>query len=303
MKKRIVIALGGNALQTGSDLAPDSQIEALKVACEQIVDIYESGYDIVLVHGNGPQVGNIFNSLGNMPFDVCGAMSQGYIGYHIQQVLRTAMNRRGYDVPITTVLTEVAVNQSDPAFQNPEKPIGGFYNADEAKKIAAETGCVMKEDAGRGWRRVVPSPVPEKIVQIGAIKELSKQGIVIACGGGGIPVVEKESGVCGVEAVIDKDFAACLLAQELHADILLILTAVENVKINYGTPGERSLSRIDPELAMEYADSGQFAAGSMLPKILAAVRFANNGGTAIIASLENAADAALGESGTIIRRT
>ncbi len=147
MKKRIVIALGGNALQTSSYLAPDSQIEALKVACEQIVDIYESGYDIVLVHGNGPQVGNIFNSLGNMPFDVCGAMSQGYIGYHIQQVLRTAMNRRGYDVPIATVLTEVAVNQSDPAFQNPEKPIGGFYNPDEAKKnrcrngLCYERGC------------------------------------------------------------------------------------------------------------------------------------------------------------------
>lgn len=320
-RKKMVIALGGNALQiAGSEMSATSQIEALRIACEHIVRIYESGYDIALVHGNGPQVGAIFNAFdsGKMPFDVCVAMSQGYIGYHLQQILREAFLSHGYDIPVATVLTEVLVDKDDPAFENPTKPVGGFYDEETAKAIAERSGYVMIEDAGRGYRRAVPSPVPQAIVEIKSIKKLAEEGIVIACGGGGIPVIagdstanmaphecgEREAAVPsvlrGVEAVIDKDYAACLLAEELDADLLLILTAIEYAAINYGKSNQQNLSKVSADDVLKYAEEGHFAPGSMLPKMLAAAKFARTGKSALITSPDKAADAVSGKTGTIV---
>lgn len=319
-RKKMVIALGGNALQiAGSEMSATTQIEALKLACEQVVKIYELGYDIALVHGNGPQVGAIFNAFdsGDMPFDVCGAMSQGYIGYHLQQILREKFLSHGYDIPVATVLTEVLVDENDPAFENPTKPVGGFYDEDSAKEIAERSGYVMMEDAGRGYRRVVPSPMPQYIVEIKSIKKLAEDGVVIACGGGGIPVISGDSAgkiaagggkkgnaipsaLRGVEAVIDKDYAACLLAEELDADLLLILTAIEYAAINYGKPNQQNLREVSSDDVLKYAEEGHFAPGSMLPKMLAAAKFAKMGKLALITSLDNAADAVAGKTGTVV---
>ena len=236
-----------------------------------------------------------------MPFPECGAMSQGYIGYHLQNSIRNELDRRGIDKPVVTVVTQVLVDEADPAFQHPTKPIGAFYTKEEADKIAAEQGCVMVEDAGRGWRQVVPSPKPVDVVEKGSIQTLIKAGqIVIAVGGGGIPVVRKDGKLTGVPAVIDKDFASACLAQIVGADMLVILTAVDRVCIDFNKPTQKELDKITVAQAREYIAQGQFAPGSMLPKIEAAVSFAEKGGAAIIASLANAAKALAGESGTVI---
>lgn len=310
-KQKVVIALGGNALQSkGTAPTADNQLKIVKKTCEHIADISRSGYEIAIVHGNGPQVGRILlasevagDVTPSMPFDVCNAMSQGYIGYHIQQSLKYSLSRRNMRAPVLTVATQVIVDRNDPAFQNPTKPIGPFYTQEEAGKLSAERGYTMKEDAGRGWRRVVASPIPRKIVEIAAVKKLWDSSIVISCGGGGIPVVENMDGTLeGVAAVIDKDFAAELLAEEVEADILMILTEVEKVAVNWGKPDQRNLDRLGLKEAAAYIEQGQFAPGSMLPKVEAAMKFvrAYPHKKAIITSLDKAMDALKGETGTEI---
>ncbi len=309
--KKVVIALGGNALQPESEPATaESQLRVLRETCEHIAEISEMGYEIAIVHGNGPQVGRILlasetakDVTPTMPFDVCGAMSQGYIGYHIQQALKYALNKRNKNIPVVTVATQMVVEQNDPAFKNPTKPIGPFYFEEEAKNMANEKGYVMKEDAGRGWRRVVASPLPRKIVEIEAVKLLWDSTIVITCGCGGIPVIEKPDGTLeGIAAVIDKDFAAELLAEQVNADILMILTAVDKVAINYGKPEQMDLSKLNLADAAKYCEEGHFASGSMLPKVQAAMKFvrANPNKKAIISSLDKAIQALEGKTGTTI---
>lgn len=311
MKSRIVIALGGNALQSkNSAPTAEAQLEVVKKTCEYIAEINGRGYEMAIVHGNGPQVGRIIlasetakDVVPPMPFDVCGAMSQGYIGYHIQQSLKYALNMRNKNVPIITIVTQVVVEKDDPSFKNPTKPIGSFYTEAEAKAIAEEKGIVMKEDAGRGWRRVVASPLPRKIVEIEAIKKLWNDAIIITCGGGGVPVVENADGTLeGVAAVIDKDLAAELLAENVGADVLLILTEVEKVAINFNKPNQEDLSHITLKDAMRYIEEGHFAAGSMLPKIQAAMKFVRNNPDkkAIITSLDKTIDALDGKTGTVL---
>nr|WP_325195028.1 carbamate kinase [uncultured Oscillibacter sp.] len=311
MPERIVIALGGNALQSGdAEPTAEAQLEVVKKTCEQIAEISRRGYEMAVVHGNGPQVGRILlasetakDTVPPMPFDVCGAMSQGYIGYHIQQALKYALNARNRNYPVVSLTTQVIVDRRDPAFRNPTKPIGPFYTAEEAGKLEQEKGYVMREDAGRGWRRVVPSPLPQKIVEIGAVRLLWDHAIVITCGGGGVPVVENPDGrLEGVAAVIDKDFAAELLAEQVDADALLILTEVEKVAIRFGRPDQENLGHLNLAEAARYAEEGQFGVGSMLPKVEAAMRFVRNnpGRKAIITSLDKCLDALDGKTGTVI---
>lgn len=311
MAEKLVVALGGNALQSGNGPATaEAQLEVVKKTCEHIAEISERGYELTVVHGNGPQVGRILQAYeaakevtAVMPFDVCGAMSQGYIGYHIQQCLRYALAKRGINMPVVTLATQMVVDQADPAFQNPTKPIGQFYSEEEAKQLASEKGYTMKEDAGRGFRRVVASPIPKKIVEIDSVRKLLDSTIVITCGGGGIPVLEKEDGQLeGVAAVIDKDFAAELLAEEIEADSLMILTEVEKVAINFNKPDQENLSHMTLAEAQKHVDDGQFAPGSMLPKVQAAMKFvkANPTKKAIITSLDKAIDALEGKTGTVI---
>jgi carbamate kinase len=267
-----------------------------------------SGYEIAIVHGNGPQVGQIllaFETAADvtpvMPFDVCGAMSQGYIGYHLQKSLRHEFNLRNKSVPVVCLLTQTVVDDADPAFLKPTKPVGLYYTEDEAKRMEAEKGYHMVEDSGRGWRRVVPSPEPKRIVELDSIKNLWKSTIVIAVGGGGIPVIERPDGVLeGVDAVIDKDLAAERLAEDIGADALLILTEVDRVAINFGKPDQQGLDHLTVAQAARYIEEGQFAPGSMLPKVLAAMRFvrANPDKKAIITSLFGAMDAIEGKTGT-----
>lgn len=309
--ERIVIALGGNALQSGKGPATaEAQLDVVRATCSHIAGISSMGYEIAVVHGNGPQVGRIVMAseaagdvTPSMPFDVCGAMSQGYIGYHIQQALKYALNRNNRNIPVVTVATQMIVDENDPAFLNPTKPIGPFYTADEAGKLEAEKGYIMKEDAGRGYRRVVASPVPKRIVEIEAVNHLWEKCIVITCGGGGIPVVERPDGTLeGVAAVIDKDFAAELLAEEVHADILMILTEVEKVSINFNTPQQQDLSEMTLADAAMYIQEGHFPAGSMLPKVEAAMKFVRRypNRKAIITSLDKAIEALEGSTGTVI---
>ena len=311
MAQKIVVALGGNALQSGKGPATaEAQLEVVKNTCERIADIVEGGYEVGVVHGNGPQVGRILLASETakdvtpaMPFDVCGAMSQGYIGYHLQQALGYALKKRGKDIPVVTLATQVVVDGADPGFVNPTKPIGPFYGEDEAKAIAAEKGYTMKEDAGRGWRRVVASPIPQKIVEIDSVRRLWDSTIVITCGGGGIPVVEKEDGSLeGVAAVIDKDFAAELLAEQVEADVLMILTEVEKVAVNFNKPDQQNLDHMTLEEAEKHCADGQFAPGSMLPKVKAAMKFvtAYPEKKAIITSLDKAIDALEGKTGTVV---
>ena len=314
MPERIVIALGGNALQSkDSGATAEAQLEVVKKTSAHIAQISQRGYEMAVVHGNGPQVGRIVlaseaakDVAPPMPFDVCGAMSQGYIGYHIQQALKYALNSRNRNYPVVTLATQVVVDRNDPAFQNPTKPIGAFYTQEEARRLEAERGYTMREDAGRGWRRVVPSPQPRRIVEIEAIRLLWDHAIVVACGGGGIPVVENPDGTLeGVAAVIDKDFAACVLARQLEADVLIILTAVEKVAVDFGKPSQKWLDRLTPAQAREYMAQGQFAPGSMLPKVQSCMDFVKSnthGGTALITSLSKAADALEGKTGTIIEK-
>jgi carbamate kinase len=310
--KRIVIALGGNALQeAGKPATAESQLEVVEKTSAYIADIIEAGYDVVIAHGNGPQVGRIVlqnesaaNVTPAMPFDVCGAMSQGYIGYHIQQGLSKVLRQRGIDKQVVTLVTQVVVDKNDPKFQNPSKPIGPFYSQEEAEKIAAEKGYTMKEDAGRGYRRVVASPLPVEIVELDAVKALESAGfVVVTVGGGGIPVIKNEDGtLTGTAAVIDKDLASEKLAEDLDADALVILTAVENVSINYKKPDQKDLSALSVEDAKRYIAEGQFAPGSMLPKVEAAMKFASSKPErkCIITSLEKAVDALNGVAGTTV---
>ena len=311
--KKIVIALGGNALQeAGKPATAEAQLEVVEKTAEYIADIIEAGYKVVVAHGNGPQVGRIV--LQNeyavpvtpaMPFDVCGAMSQGYIGYHIQQGLTKVLRSRGNKAEVATVVTQVLVDQNDPKFLNPSKPIGPFYTEEEAKAIAAEKGYVMKEDAGRGWRRVVASPVPVAIEELNAVKCLVDNGfITVTVGGGGIPVIRNEQGMLeGTAAVIDKDLASEKLAEDLDADALVILTAVEKVSINFKKPDQKDLATLSVDEAKQYIAEGHFAPGSMLPKIEAAVKFVESkpGRVSIITSLDKAVEALEGRAGTTVK--
>lgn len=308
---KIVVALGGNALQSkDSQPTAEGQLEVVKRTCEHIADISSQGYELAIVHGNGPQVGRILLASETakdvtpaMPFDVCGAMSQGYIGYHIQQALKYALSTRNVHFPVLTVATQIIVDKNDMAFQNPTKPIGPFYSEEEAKVLETEKGYTMKEDAGRGYRRVVPSPMPKKIVEIDAIQDLWDSSIVISCGGGGIPVIENMDGTLeGVAAVIDKDFAAELLAEKVDADVLMILTEVEKVAINWGKADQKNLCSMSLKEATKYIEEGQFAPGSMLPKVEAAMKFVRTypNKKAIITSLDKAIDALEGKTGTVI---
>ena len=310
--KRIVIALGGNALQeAGKPATAEAQLAVVEQTSEYIADIIDKGYEVVIAHGNGPQVGRLVlqNEYANsitpaMPFDVCGAMSQGMIGYHIQQGLSKILHRRGSNAQVATVVTQVVVDNNDPKFLNPSKPIGPFYKEDEAKAIAAEKGYVMKEDAGRGWRRVVASPMPVEIVELDAVKCLVDGGIItVTVGGGGFPVVRDEKGeLSGTAAVIDKDLASERLAEDLNADALVILTAVEKVSIHYNKPNQKNLDTLSVAEAKEYIKEGHFAPGSMLPKIEAALKFVESkpGRKAIITSLDKAVEALEGNAGTTL---
>ena len=309
--KRIVVALGGNALQSKDGPATaEAQLEVVRKTCEHIARISGMGHEIAVVHGNGPQVGRIVmasEAAGEvtpvMPFDVCGAMSQGYIGYHIQQCLKYALNKDNRNIPVVTVATQMIVDERDPAFQNPTKPIGPFYTKEQAEKLSEEKGYLMKEDSGRGYRRVVASPLPQRIVEIEAVKQLWDHSIVITCGGGGIPVIENPDGTLrGVAAVIDKDFAAELLAEKVDADILMILTEVEKVALDFGKPDQKDLSGMTLAEAAKYVREGQFPAGSMLPKVEAAMKFVRTypDKKAIITSLDKAVEALEGKTGTVI---
>ncbi len=307
--KKIVIALGGNAL--GS--TPAEQLELVRQTAKPIVDLIQEGNQVVIAHGNGPQVGMINLGMStaaeagaiksDMPFPECGAMSQGYIGYHLQNSIGNELAARGLAKDVATVITQVLVDEADPAFQNPTKPIGAFYDKAAAEKIAAEKGYTMVEDAGRGYRQVVPSPKPIDVVEKNMIQSLIDTGhVVIAAGGGGIPVIRKDGRLLGTPAVIDKDFASAKLAELIDADMLVILTAVDRVAINWGKPEQKALGEMSVAEAERYCGEGHFAPGSMLPKVQAAISFAKAGGTAIIASLENAAAALRGESGTHITK-
>lgn len=310
--KKLVIALGGNALQeAGKPATAQAQLEVVEKTSEYIADIVERGYEVIVAHGNGPQVGRIViqNEVASastpaMPFDVCGAMSQGMIGYHIQQGLSKVLRHRGINKNVVTVVTQVVVDKDDPKFKAPSKPIGPFYTEEEAKAIAAEKGYTMKEDAGRGWRRAVASPLPVEIVELDAVKTLNDAGfVVVTVGGGGIPVVRNEAGdLEGVAAVIDKDLASEKLARDMDADALVILTAVEKVSINFKKPDQKDLDRMSAAEAKQYIKEGHFAPGSMLPKIEAALNFVESkpGRIAIITSLDKAVDAIEGRAGTTI---
>ncbi len=298
MSKRIVIALGGNAL--GKNLP--EQMEAVKTTAKAIVDLIAEGHEVIVAHGNGPQVGMIKNSMDkSIPMSVCVAMSQAYIGYDLQNALREEMLSRGIQKGVATVLTQVEVDPADPAFQKPTKPIGSFMTKEEAEALEAK-GYTCVEDSGRGYRQVVASPRPMGIVELDTIRTLVEGNhVVIACGGGGIPVIQTGSNhLKGAAAVIDKDFASCKLAQQLDADTLIILTAVEKVAIHFGKPDVQWLSELTPEKAQEYIAAGEFAPGSMLPKVQAAVEFASSkeGRTALITLLEKAKDGVAGKTGT-----
>lgn len=312
MGKRIVIALGGNAL--GNNLP--EQMEAVKHTARAIVDLIEQGNEVVVAHGNGPQVGMIQEAMTQLtrsdpekyipcPLSVCVAMSQGYIGYDLQNALREEMLDRGIDVGAATVLTQVEVDPEDPAFANPTKPIGAFMTREEADRMIAERGYNVVEDAGRGYRRVVASPKPVCIVELDTIRSLVETNhVVVACGGGGIPVFKTEGNhLKGAAAVIDKDFAAAKLAEQLDADFLVILTAVEKVAVNFGKPDQQWLDELTPADVERYVAEGQFAPGSMLPKVQAALAFAQSGEgrSSLITLLERASDGIAGKTGTIVR--
>ena len=312
MGKRIVIALGGNAL--GNNLP--EQMEAVKHTARAIVDLIEQGNEVVVAHGNGPQVGMIQEAMTQLtrsnpekyipcPLSVCVAMSQGYIGYDLQNALREEMLDRGIDVGAATVLTQVEVDPEDPAFANPTKPIGAFMTREEADRMIAERGYEVVEDAGRGYRRVVASPRPVGIVELDTIRSLVETNhVVVACGGGGIPVFKTEGNhLKGAAAVIDKDFAAAKLAEQLDADFLVILTAVEKVAVNFGKPDQQWLDELTSANVERYVAEGQFAPGSMLPKVQAALAFAQSGSgrSSLITLLERAADGIAGKTGTIVR--
>ncbi|CCY46242.1 carbamate kinase [Firmicutes bacterium CAG:822] len=296
---KIVVALGGNALGNNA-LEQQTKIESIAPTLVELI----KNHNVIITHGNGPQIGQIFNDMESMPFPECGSMSQGYIGYQLQQTIQDELNKQHVSKTCLTVITQTLVDKNDKAFSNPTKPIGKFYTKEEASQISKEKGYQFVEDAGRGYRRVVPSPAPQRIIEEEVIKRLNDDGyIVIALGGGGIPVIyDEEKGLEGIDAVIDKDKSASLLARKVNADILLILTAVDKVCLNYGKENEITLDRMTTSEAHKYIEEGQFAQGSMLPKVEACLDFAEkHHGTAIIASLENANAALNGKAGTVIK--
>ncbi|WP_423055295.1 carbamate kinase [Zhaonella formicivorans] len=306
--KTVVVALGGNAiLQPKQKGTIEEQRANVEVSAQNIVKLVQEGFRVVVAHGNGPQVGNILlqnaaarEHVPAMPLDVCGAESQGLIGYMIQQSIYNELKKLGIDKKVVTLLTQVVVSKEDPAFQNPSKPVGAFYTKEEAEKGMAK-GESWIEDSGRGWRKVVPSPKPQEIVELDLIKTLVDAGaIVIASGGGGIPVVKEGDKLVGVEAVIDKDLASSLMAKQLGADILTIATDVPYVAINYGKPDQKNLERLTVDEAKKYLEEGQFGKGSMGPKVQAAISFVENGGEAIIGALADLREAVKGERGTRI---
>ena len=303
---RYVVSLGGNALGNN----PEEQKAALKKVAEAITALIKDNHEVAIVHGNGPQVGMInlafetSKETPNMPFPECGAMSEGYIGYHIQNALYNSLAEKDINKTVSTIVTQVLVDKNDPLFLNPSKPIGSFYSKEEANKISKEKGYIMKEDAGRGYRHVVPSPLPIDIIEKDAIKSLMSDGHVVICaGGGGIPVIKENNKLIGVEAVIDKDYASSKLADLINADYLVILTAVNNACVNFHKENEKKIENVSvPELE-KYLVEGHFAKGSMYPKIQASINFVKSGNnkTAIIASLDNAEEAFKEKSGTIIK--
>ena len=305
---KIVIALGGNALGNN----PKEQLELVKNTAIPLVDLIEEGHQLVIAHGNGPQVGMInlamdsANKLVNtpeIPLPECGAMSQGYIGYHLQNAIKEELKNRNIKKEVVSIITQVVVEENDPSFLNPSKPIGHFYSEDDAKQATIEKGFTMIEDSGRGYRRVVPSPKPIDVVEKNVVKTLVDNGVVvITVGGGGIPVIRKDNALIGVPAVIDKDFASAKIAELLDADYLFILTAVDRVMINYNKPNQKSLTSISVAEAENYITEGHFAPGSMLPKVEAAINFVRNNPDriSVIAALENAKAAIDGLSGTKI---
>ncbi len=308
MGKKVVIALGGNAL--GNNLK--EQMEAVKVTAAAIIDMVAEGHQVVVAHGNGPQVGMLKIAMDEaskspakteeMPMSVCVAMSQAYIGYDLQNALRAELLSRGMNIPVATIVTQTVVNKDDPAFGKPTKPIGGFYSEEEAKEMIAK-GENFVEDSGRGWRKVVASPRPIEIVEKETVKAMMDAGqIAISVGGGGIPVTKEGNNLVGAPAVVDKDFASALLAKEIGADTLIILTAVEKVAVNFGKPDQKWLDEISIADANKYIEEGHFAPGSMLPKVLAAMDFAGSGEnkTALITLLEKAKDGIAGKTGTRI---
>lgn len=305
---RIVVALGGNALGNNAY----EQLELVKATAKPLVDLVEDGHELIVAHGNGPQVGMINLAMdysandhgtAEMPFPECGAMSQGYIGFHLQNAIQTELRNRNIQKDCASVVTQVVVDQNDIAFKNPSKPVGAFYDYETALNLSKEKGYAIVEDAGRGYRRVVPSPMPIDIVEKNIIESIIKTGnVVITCGGGGIPVYQDGNSYHGVSAVIDKDFASELAAEVFDADYLFVLTAVDRVSINWGKSNQKDLEEITVSEALKYCEEGHFAPGSMLPKVEACIKFASSkhGRNAVIASLENAALALKGESGTKI---
>ena len=303
---RFVVSLGGNALGNNAE----EQKELLKGVASSIVHLIKLGNEVILVHGNGPQVGMInlafteSTSAPDMPFPECGAMSQGYIGFHIQNAIYNALKEEGIKRNVVTLVSQVLVDKDDPMFLNPTKPVGAFYSEEVAKKLAKEKGYSIKEDAGRGWRRVVASPLPIDVIEKESISSLVKKGdIVICAGGGGIPVIEKDGKLEGIAAVIDKDYASAKVAELVGADYLVILTAVDNVYINFNKPDQKKLEKVSKAEMKEYLKTDYFAKGSMYPKVNACIKFLDKapGKTAIISSLAKANEAFEGKSGTIIK--
>ena len=306
---KVVVALGGNALGK----SPEEQLKLVKNTASSLIGLIDAGNQVVISHGNGPQVGAI--NLGMnfaaengktaaFPFPECGAMCHGYIGYHLQQSLQNELHKRWMNKNVATIVTQIAVDPQDPAFDNPSKPVGDFYTKEQAEQIEKEKGYTFKEDAGRGYRQVVPSPLPKKIMELNSINTLIESGdLVIAGGGGGVPVIMTDDGLQGVPAVIDKDRSSALLADQISADKLIILTAVDYVYVNYGKPDEKALKTLTIDEAHKYMDEKQFAAGSMLPKIEACLSFVEGHPEreAVITSLNGLDDALAGKVGTVIR--
>jgi carbamate kinase len=310
MPKKAVVAIGGNSLikDKNHQTVPD-QFDAARETCAHIASMIEQGWRVVITHGNGPQVGFILlrselakKKLHTVPLDSCGAETQGELGYMIQQCLHNEFRRRGIRSQVATVVTQTLVKKHDPAFKRPSKPIGRFYRKAEAEKFRNERGWKIIEDSGRGWRRVVPSPMPVHIIEQDVIRSLIRRGVVVvAVGGGGIPVIEERGKLKGIEAVIDKDYASALLAIGLKADLFLISTAVEKVALNFGKPDQKFLDRMTLSEAKEYHKQGHFPAGSMGPKMQAIISYLENGGKeALITNPENVERALRGETGTHI---
>ena len=312
MAKKVVIALGGNAiLQPKQEATYENQLENVQKSAKIVAQIIQNGHKVIVTHGNGPQVGHILRQnevardiVPPLPLHVCSAESQGFIGYMMDQMLKNELAKLGLEKDVVNLLTQTEVSKDDPAFQDPTKPIGKFYTEEKAKRLATDKDWVVKEDAGRGWRRVVASPQPQSILSSKAVRVLTDAGsVVITAGGGGIPVIKNKMGMYeGIEAVIEKDSSACRLATEVEADTFMILTDVSHVYINYGKPNEESLGHINLEQARQYVAEGQFSPGSMKPKMEAAIKFVEQGGKAIICSLDQADIALEGEYGTFITK-